>query len=74
MYGISPDDRLWLVKRDQDERRQAAEAGRMAASAGSGADRPSRLDAPLAGAHRAWARVRHALSVHHPVAHHGTVR
>jgi hypothetical protein len=32
MYGISPEDRLWMVNRDQAERRQLAATDRIAAT------------------------------------------
>ncbi|MCU0505795.1 MAG: hypothetical protein MUE82_08495 [Chloroflexi bacterium] len=77
MYGIAPDDRLWLVQRDQDERRQAVAADRIAAAARRGGEEPSPREETVAGGRRGWAAVRLVRRSHwfgHALAHHGAAR
>jgi hypothetical protein len=76
MYGISPEDRLWLANHDQAERRQLAAADGMAKAARDGR-RARRTEVGHAGrslVRLPWAFVSqavHALAhVHLPV--HGT--
>jgi hypothetical protein len=64
MYGISSEDRLWLVKRDQEERRSYATGTRMASEA-SRRRSIQAANAPKLGARRtlrpAWASPAHFL-------------
>jgi hypothetical protein len=62
MYGISPDDRLWMVNRDQAERRRLAEADGMAKAARDGR-RARRTEAAHTGSsllRHPWTAVSHA--------------
>jgi hypothetical protein len=56
MYGISPEDRLWLVKSDLQQRRHEAEAARMVATAGREDHAPAATRTPGTAPHprRAW--------------------
>ncbi len=66
MYGISPDDRLWLIERDQEERRALASADRSRSSIAAGR-RDRRSEMPAVGIsllRRSWiaaSRALHAL-------------
>jgi hypothetical protein len=83
MYGISSDDRLWMIERDHAERRAHAADQRMASAASrerSSAARDARK-VGHAGAHR-FARLSfispthllHALTGLRGAARHGVVR
>lgn len=74
MYGISPEDRLWLVKRDHDQRRHDAATERMVAATGREGDEPATTGTPLPAVHprRTW--IGHLLpgfALGHRRAHHG---
>jgi len=83
MYGISSDDRLWMIERDHAEREAHATDQRMASSASrerSSAARDARK-AGNAGAHRSahlsWAspaHLLHALTGLRGAARHGAAR
>ena len=83
MYGISSDDRLWMIERDHVERQAHAADQRMASSASrkrSSAARDARK-AGNAGAHRSahlsWASpssLLHALTGLRSAARHGVAR
>ncbi len=72
MYGISPEDRLWMVKRDQAERRQLSAADRMAAATRDGSPE-QRAEAPRSGrtlGRHSWTVVAHTLhALAHPHVH-----
>ncbi len=77
MYGIAPDDRLWLVNHDHAERRQEATANRMAAASRRDAADPSTSKAATVATRHGstLARlVRHVLGPTHRLAHHGAAR
>jgi len=83
MYGISSDDRLWLVRRDHEERQSYAACSRMAREASRQRSSDAR-EARKSGntgarrsAHLSWispAHLLHALAAMRGAAHHGVAR
>ena len=71
MHGISPEDRLWLVKLDQAERRDLTTADRMAAARGRAGDVPAEATSTRRSpVHRSWVAVSQALhAIAHPHVH-----